>query len=76
MSEHDLEIRLNRAREFLTEGDRVKLSVRFSGRERAYPEFGYQVLDKSKEKLADIAKLDAAPRFEGRNLNATFIPQK
>lgn len=76
ISEHDLEIRLGRAKEFLSEGDRVKLSVRFSGREMAYPEFGHQVLAKSKEKLADIAKMEYNPKFEGRNLTATFVPVK
>ena len=73
---HDLETRLGRAKEFLQNGDRVKLSVRFSGREMAHPEFGYSVLKKSSEFLKDIAKQDRAPKFEGRNLTTVFVPLK
>lgn len=74
ISPHDLETRLRRAKEFLTEGDRVKLTVRFSGREMAHPEFGHEVLKKSEQFLAEIGSKDGEPRFFGRNLSLSFNP--
>ncbi len=76
ISDNDMRTRLNRAREFLTQGDRVKLSVRFSGREMAHPEFGHQVLKKSQEILSDIAAIERPSRFEGRNLTVIYSPNK
>ncbi|OGY28576.1 MAG: translation initiation factor IF-3 [Candidatus Woykebacteria bacterium RIFCSPHIGHO2_12_FULL_43_10] len=73
---HDLKTRLERAKEFLTSGDRVKLSVRFSGREMAHPEFGHDVLKRSTEYLKEIATQERAPKFEGRNLTAIYAPIK
>jgi translation initiation factor IF-3 len=74
ISPHDLETRLKRAKEFLGDGDRVKLTVRFSGREMAHPEFGHQVLRKSEEFLNEIGVKDGVPRFFGRNLSLSFNP--
>ena len=76
MSDHDLDNRIRRAKEFLTDGDRVKFTVKFSGREMAHPEFGHRVLEKTKEKLAGIANQDGQPRFLGRNLSVGFLPEK
>lgn len=76
ISPHDLETRLNRAKEFLTIGDRVKLTVRFSGREMAHPEFGREVLKKSEENLLEFGVKDGEPRFFGRNLTLSFNPIK
>lgn len=74
ISDHDFNNRLKRVKEFLKEGDRVKLSVRFSGREMAHPELGFQVLQKSEEVLKEIAVKEREPRFEGRNLTIMFGP--
>ena len=76
IGEHDLENRLRRAVEFLEQGDRVKLTVKFSGREMAHPEFGREVLKKAGEKLADLATPDGESRFFGRNLSLSFNPIK
>lgn len=76
MSDHDLEVRLNRAREFLTIGDRVKLTVKFGGREITHPEFGHKVLNISAEKLADIAQKDTEPKLIGRKLSMSLKPVK
>ena len=76
ISPHDLENRLRRAKEFLGEGDRVKLTVKFSGREMQHPEFGHEVLNKAKEKLAGLAETDGEARFLGRNLSLAFRPTK
>jgi len=74
IGKHDLETRINRAKEFLGDGDRVKLTVRFSGREMAHPEFGHRVLQKSEEMLSETGSRDGEARFVGRNLSLSFSP--
>jgi translation initiation factor IF-3 len=74
ISPHDLENRLKRAKEFFADGDRVKLTVKFSGREMAHKEFGYQVLDKAKIFLQEAGSPDGEPKFFGRNLSLGFSP--
>jgi translation initiation factor IF-3 len=76
ISEHDLENRLRRAKEFLEDGDRVKLTVKFSGREMQHPEFGHEVLNKAKQRLSELAEADGEPKFLGRNLGLAFKPTK
>jgi translation initiation factor IF-3 len=76
MGTHDLENRLKRAKEFLEAGDRVKLTVKFSGREMNHPEFGREVLRKASENLSDLAEPAMEPRFFGRNLTQSFNPTK
>lgn len=76
ISSHDLENRLRRAIEFFQDGDRVKLTVKFSGREMAHKEFGYEVLEKSKTYLAEAGSPDGEPRFFGRSLSLSFSPLK
>ena len=74
ISPHDLENRLRRAKEFFEDGDRVKLTVKFSGREMAHKEFGYEVLEKSKAVLAEQGTADGDPKMFGRNLSLAFNP--
>jgi len=74
ISPHDLDIRLRRAKEFFSEGDRVKLTVKFSGREMLHPEFGHDVLSKAKELLKEVAEPDGEAKFLGRNLSLAFKP--
>jgi len=76
MSQHDLEVRLKRATEFLEGQDRVKLTVKFSGREMAHPEFGHEVLKKATTFLAELGTPDGTPKFFGRNLTLSFNPSK
>lgn len=72
IGQHDLENRLRRAKEFLEIGDRVKLTVKFSGREMNHPEFGHEVLNKSKTFLNEVGEADGFPKFLGRNLSLSF----
>lgn len=74
IGQHDLENRLNRAVEFLRDGDRVKLTVKFSGREMNHPEFGHEVLKKSREFLAETGEPSGESKFFGRNLTQSFNP--
>lgn len=76
MGGHDLEVRSQQARHFLTEGDRVKFTVKFGGREIVHPEFGYKILDKMKGKISEYGDPDGEPRFVGRNLSLHFKPRK
>jgi len=70
--EHDLSFKIRHAKEFLMQGNKVRFNVIFRGRELAYQEFGYQILDRVKEELSDIAKLEREPQMEGRSLIAIF----
>lgn len=57
---HDLEIKINHAREFLSKNKRVKFTIQFQGRENSHPELGLRVLDSIMEKLADISVVEKA----------------
>lgn len=69
IGEHDLDVKLNRARKFLEQGDKVKISLLFRGREITRPELGRVILDRVMEKLSDVADQEQAPQLSGRDLN-------
>lgn len=70
----DLERQIQRAREFLREGDRVKFTLRFRGREMQYQDLGREKLVKVCEALSDIATVDGTPRMEGRMMSVVLAP--
>jgi translation initiation factor IF-3 len=70
----DLERQIQRAREFLAEGDRVKFSLRFRGREMAYQDLGRQKLMSVCEALKDTATVEGNPRMEGRLMGVVLAP--
>jgi translation initiation factor IF-3 len=76
IAENDLNTRLEKAREFLTEGDRVKITVKFVGRQITKKEFGFQVLNKVTAALADVSAVDQAPKIMGKMLSLTLKPTK
>jgi translation initiation factor IF-3 len=69
IGEHDLVVKLNRARKFLEEGHKVKISLLFRGREITRPQLGREILDNVMERLSDIAVQEQAPILSGRDLN-------
>lgn len=71
---HDLDVKLNHARRFLLEGDKVKVNLRFYGREMAHQELGFQLLQRVAAQLGDIAMVETPPKMEGRQLFALFAP--
>ena len=71
--EHDMMHKIRHARQFLEDGNRLKITIMFRGREMIYKEFGYKLLDRVKEELSDIAKLEKGPVEEGRNIVAFFM---
>jgi translation initiation factor IF-3 len=68
MSENDLMVMVKRAREFLTDGNKVRFVVFFSGRQITHPEFGHKVLDNALAQIADISKVERDRHLEGRKL--------
>lgn len=75
ISEHDLEYRMSHIREFLSKGNRVKVSVRFRGRQMAYQNQGRELLTELAQRLEDIAVVDQMPRMEGREMSIILRPQ-
>ncbi|GAB4264250.1 MAG: translation initiation factor IF-3 [Deferrisoma sp.] len=72
--EHDFQVKLKKVREFLDEGHKVKVTVMFRGREVTLPERGLQQLQRMVEELGDEAKVEQAPRMEGRNMFMLLSP--
>ncbi len=68
IAEHDLETRLRRAEEFLTEGNKVLLRVKFKGREMAHTDLGFKLIESIKERLGGKAIVDREPKMEGRSI--------
>ena len=71
---HDFENKLNQSRKFLSEGDKVKFTMRFRGREVEHPEFGQRVLDNFKEKLSEIAEVESTSNPDGKSLTMVLAP--
>ncbi|NNL85830.1 MAG: translation initiation factor IF-3 [Myxococcales bacterium] len=74
--DHDLDFKLKNARRFLMDGDKVKVTVMFRGREMAHRENGYRQLDRVKEMLGDLAAMENMPRMEGRFLSTIFVANR
>ena len=72
---NDFNTKLKNGQKFLSDGDRVKVSVRFRGREMAHTEIGEQLLREFAAKCAEIANLDKAPKLEGRNMSIFLSPK-
>ncbi len=66
---HDLEFKVKHARAFLEQKNKVKFTVQFRGRELAYKEFGYKLLERVQEMLEDVAKVESGIKSEGRFMN-------
>jgi translation initiation factor IF-3 len=72
---HDYEVKMRAVRRFFEEGDKVKLTLRFRGREMAHMELGMQLLNKVREEVAPIAKVEAEPKLEGRQMMMVLSPR-
>jgi translation initiation factor IF-3 len=71
---HDYEVKMRAARRFLEEGDKVKMTLRFRGREMAHQELGLRLLWRVRDELTDMAKVEADPRLEGRQMIMILAP--
>ncbi len=74
--EHDLEIKLKKARQFLEHGDRVQITMLFRGRERFRQDLAREQFDEIVKELADISKVDRFPRAMGRRMTVLLAPLK
>jgi len=72
---HDVEFKVEHIRRFLGEGQRVKLTISFRGRQMAHPELGRNLLEKILLMVQDIAQADGPSRMEGRNLSTLLTPR-
>ena len=76
IDDHDYETKLKAMRRFFEEGDKVKVSLRFRGREMAHTELGMQVLQRVKSDMVEVAKVEYEPKFEGRNQMIMILAPK
>jgi len=72
---HDVEFKVKHIRRFVEEGQRVKLSVSFRGRQITHPELGRALIDQVVEQVRDVAQPDGHTRMEGRNMSVLLTPR-
>jgi translation initiation factor IF-3 len=72
---HDYDVKMRAIQRFFEEGDKVKVTLRFRGREMAHQELGAKLLDKVKADTAPLAKVEAEPRLEGRQMTMVLAPR-
>ena len=75
IDDHDYDVKMKAVRRFFEEGDKVKITLRFRGREMAHQELGQQLLDRVKKDTTEIAKVESEPRFEGRQIVMVLAPR-
>ncbi|ACD22239.1 translation initiation factor IF-3 [Clostridium botulinum] len=76
IEEHDIFIKAKNARKFLLDGDKVKITVRFRGREMELTHIGARILDNFAKKLEDVCQIEKHPKKEGRNMTMVLGPKK
>lgn len=74
IGEHDFEITKRKAREFLEDHDKVKMSIRFRGRERERPEFGQELMDRLASELSEFGTMEQPPTLEGGSMTMVLAP--
>jgi len=74
--QHDVAFKVRDARRFLNDGLKVKVRVRFRGREITYPEIGREMLKRIAEELGDVSEVEQRPRMEGRSMLMILSPNK
>lgn len=75
IDDHDFEFKTRHAREFLQDGNKVKVTMMFRGRQLAHVEIGRAVLDRVAEVLEDVGKIEMQPKLEGRNMTMVIGPK-
>ena len=72
---HDYEVKMRSVRKFLESGDKVKITLRFRGREMAHVELGSQLLERVREDIEEEAKIESLPKMEGRQMIMVLAPK-
>jgi translation initiation factor IF-3 len=75
IDKHDYETKMKAVRRFFEEGDKVKLTMRFRGREMAHTDLGMRLLDKVRDEMGELAKVESAPMMEGRQMVMILAPR-
>ena len=75
IEDHDYQVKMRAINRFLEEGDKVKVTLRFRGREMAHHELGSKILDRVQEDLDSVAKVEQFPKLEGRQMTMVFAPR-
>lgn len=76
MNSHDLEVMIKRGRNFLEDGNKVRLVLKFMGRQIVHPEFGQEIVKNATSRLSDIAKIERETHFEGKQLITILSPER
>ena len=76
IEDHDVEVKAKAASKFLQDGDKVKVSLRFRGRERDYTQLGFDAMKKFADMVADYGVIEKEPKMEGRRMNMFLAPKK
>ena len=75
IDDHDYDVKMRSVTKFIEEGDKVKMTLRFRGREMAHQELGMNLLKRVQDDVAEIAKIEAYPRLEGRQMLMVLAPK-
>jgi translation initiation factor IF-3 len=75
IDDHDYETKMKAVRRFFEEGDKVKITLRFRGREMAHQDLGMKLLDRVKTEMAEVSKVEAEPLLEGRQMTMIMAPR-
>lgn len=76
MAQNDYMVKVGKIKEFLKEGHKVRIAVRFKGRQMGHSQFGYRVVKKLEEDIKEEGKIEQQPKFLGRQLMTTLTPVK
>ena len=75
IDEHDYQVKMRSVRRFLDGGDKVKMTIRFRGREMAHLDLGMKILDRVREEIDELAKVEQFPKTEGRLMTMVIAPK-
>ncbi len=75
IDDHDYQVKMRNARRFIDDGDKVKVTMRFRGREMAHQDLGMNVLVRVRDELEEISKVESMPRMEGRQMVMVLAPR-
>ena len=75
IDDHDYDVKVRNMKRFIEEGDKVKVTIRFRGRELAHQDLGMKVLDRVREELDEAAKVEQFPKMEGRQMVMVMAPR-
>jgi len=75
IDDHDYDVKMKAMQRFFEEGDKVKITLRFRGREMAHQELGFKLLDRVRDDTATIAKIEQSAKFEGRQMVMILAPR-